>query len=53
MIQMDYLEWTKKMEEANPNSGTMSLTLVGIKSGMMWGSMVLRKGAWPYVEEAI
>ena len=53
VTQMDYLEWTRKLLEADPNSGTMSLTLVDLKSGMMWGSMVLRKGAWPYVEEAV
>ena len=53
VIQMDYLEWTRKLLEADPNSGTMSLTLVDTKSGMMWASMVLRKGAWPYVEEAV
>ncbi len=28
VIQMDYLEWTRKLLEADPNSGTMSLTLV-------------------------
>ena len=44
---MDYLEWMGKFMEADPNSGTVSLTLVDTGSGMMWASMVLRKGAWP------
>ncbi len=53
VTQMAYFEWTRKLLEADPIARTMSLTLVDLKSGTMWSSVVLHKGTWPHVEEAV